>query len=731
MNLGSTWNIPSKCLFRTAMKCRRLLPRKRSQAFGLSSKTGRPRIERVYVINLDRQPARWDEMKRELRRVLDWSGAELHNLTERFAAFDANHFIQEPEKDADVDPIYTLGDQLFVEPQPLALPARFELDSPIRMSRPEIAVARSHINVWRQVAASNHEYVLVLEDDVWFRSGFARQMDLAWGELETEGDRKSHFDILYLSYQEVKHGAPKTFLSNNMFRPTRGLWELSGYVISREGAGKLLRLLPCRGPADLWLNHQFGVLEVRALRRPIIRQRRDGSSTNLYSILPALTKIGAITSESASLFHVRPTKRPVFAFGPGGSGLSSLAMALSMLGYRCCGDLQAIPCCENDLLLAGRDDRIFDAYVNIGSLENEVRTLRLHYPHAKFIITTNTIRDAQEGVSQLPNELNGKEVAFLPLEAANKWRVLCEHLECAPPACSFPEMADLGQRQLLCSTAHLDAAVRCEIPKRDMSPWVVERHLRWQGIHSRSMDEGSGTPATLVRVSDYLESLDKSRWFPRDDTFTGNLALFRPDNIEFRTGTGAALNVRRESLGVREFSAASLSSRDQYLFGRFEAVIKASNVPGIVTGFFLHRDSPRQEIDVEIAGSRPDRLLANVFYNPGGEGARYDYGYRGAASYIDLGFNASEEYHHFAIEWSPCEIRWFVDKRLVHRRVEWQPTPIPHLPMVLHVNAWPSRSKELAGRLVNRRLPTTVFVRSIVVEAHLRRHRYNYEDSLL
>ncbi len=141
----------------------------------------------------------------------------------------------------------------------------------------------------------------------------------------------------------------------------------------------------------------------------------------------------------------------------------------------------------------------------------------------------------------------------------------------------------------------------------------------------------------------------------------------------------------------------------------------------MVTGFFLHRDSPRQEIDIEIAGNRTDRLLVNVFYTPGGEGAKFDYGYRGAASYIDLGFDASESEHLFAIEWGPCEIRWLVDNRLVHRRVDWEPTPIPHLPMALHVNAWPSRSKELAGRLTNRRLPTTTFIGSISLEAN--RHR--------
>lgn len=718
MNIAFSSKAPSKLIFRIAMKCRRLLPRKRSHAFGLSSGKERPKIERVYVINLDRQPTRWTEMTCELRHVLDSSGTDLRHLTERFAAVDAVQFIQEPQEDSDIDPYYTLRDQLFVEPQPLAKPTKFELDTPIRMSRPEVAVARSHINIWRQVAAGNHQYVLILEDDVWFRSDFSRKVDLAWSEVETVGNSTHAFDILYLSYHEVKHGAPKTFLSHNIFRPERGLWELSGYVVSREGCRRLLGLLPCRGPIDLWINHQFGALEVRAIKRPVISQRRDGSSTNLYSILPALTKIGAITSESAALFQVRPTKRPVFVFGPRGSGLSSLAMALSMLGYRCCADLHAIPRREHELLLAGRGDRIFDAYVNIGSLACETDSLRRHYPQAKFLITGYSTSDTQESAIDLRKQLDGAEVAVLHLEAPNKWQIVCEHLECAPPNCSFPELPDVGQRQLVCRTIQTEAAATCDVPKRDSSPWVIERRLGWTGIYTASTDECSRATTDTVRVNDCLEALDEKQWLARDDTFVGNLALFRPSNIEFRPGFGATFSVRIESLGVRDYSAASLSSRDRYLYGRFEAVIKASNAPGIVTGFFLHRDSPRQEIDVEIAGHRPDRLLANVFYNPGGEGAKYDYGYRGAACFIDLGFDASDAYHHYAIEWSPCEICWFVDDRLVHRRVEWDPTPIPHLPMALHMNAWPSISKELAGRLARRRLPTATFVRSIDLSAN-------------
>jgi len=719
MNLASPGCAPSNFLFRIAMKSRRLLPRKRSQAFGPVNLKERPRIERIYVINLNRQPARWAEMEHELRHALDWSGTELWNLTERYAAVDAKNFMQEPLTDADIDPIYTLGEQLFVEPQPLALPTRLELTSPIQMSRPEIAVARSHIAVWRQVAASTHEYVLILEDDVWFLSGFASHLDQAWGELKTDGNSISNFDILYVSYVEVKHGAPKTFLSPNVFRPMRGLWHLSGYVLSREGAKKLLRLLPCRGPVDLWINHQFGVLDVRATRRSIISQRRDAGSTNSYSILPALTRIGAITSEGAALFHVRPTEGPVFAFGSEGSGLTSLAMALSMLGYRCCSDLQALPAPELELLLSGRSNRVFDAYVNIRSLAGRVRELRDRYPQAKFIITTTKARTESDTDLNIAGNLTDADTAVLHSEASNKWQVVCEHLSCAPPLCSFPELADLGQRQPLVGAIEAGDTVSCKIPKRDKSPWVVEPRQWWQGIRSVPTKGGASSAPPLVRLSDCFESLDKRHWLLRDDTFTDNLALFRSSNVEFRSRLGATLTVRKESLGVREYSAASFFSRDRYLFGRFEAVIQASEVPGVVTGFFLHRDSPRQEIDIEIAGNRTDRLLVNVFYNPGGEGAKFDYGYRGAPSYIDLGFDASESDHRFAIEWGPCEIRWLVDNRLVHRRADWEPTPIPHLPMALHVNAWPSRSKELAGRLTSRRLPTATFIRSIALEANL------------
>lgn len=696
---------------------RRMFPKQSSQAFSVQRVSNGPAIEKIYVINLDREPARWSRVKRELARIRDRFGNDLIYLTERHAAVDARCFSQEPSKDADVDPFYTLADQLFVEPQPQTLPTRYELEAPIQMSRAEVAVAKSHIEVWRRVAQGTQEHALILEDDVWFHPNFARHFDQAWKDVATGSGKHDIFDVLYVSYMEVNHGAPKMFMSSHVFQPLRGLWYMSGYILSRQGAAKLLRLLPCRGPIDLWINHHFSVLNVRATRRSLVHQRRDGSSTNSYSILPALSTIGAIDGEGAALFKIRPTQLPVFAFGPANSGQSSLAMALLMLGYRCCSDLNTLPSIELMRLREGNKDRVFNAYVNVGCLEAMVRNLRRRYPQAKFIVTVPLSDAASQPSWTAPPGLEGADLIVLDLGNVNAWRILCEHLRCAPPSCSFPKLKDLGQRHTLEVGLQAGLSRKWSTPEWDRSPWVVEsEHRDWLGV--RVVPTPLASEGTWVDIDDRLQHLDPLLWSARTDTFTGNLALFRPLNVGFHGIKGATFHVRREDLGVRQYSAGALSSRAQYLFGRFQSTFQASDVPGVITGFFLHRNSPHQEIDIEIAGNAPTRLIVNVFYNPGDEGAQFDYGYRGAPSHIELGFDASKGMHRYAIEWTSCEIRWLVDDRLVHRRVLWDPTPLPHLPMKLHVNTWPSRSTQFAGGLSNRRLPAMTHVQSISVEAH-------------
>jgi GR25 family glycosyltransferase involved in LPS biosynthesis len=657
-------------------------------------------------------------MVRELDRILDAVGKPLSERIVRYSACDAQ---VEPPNFLDathVDPFYTLGDQLFVEPQPHAVPDAFDLARSIRMTQAEIAVACSHVGTWKEIAQSSAPYALVLEDDVWFERSFGRILEQAWREMEDIDGASPSFDVLYVSYEEVRHGAPKELVSKNVFRPERGLWFLSGYVLSKKGAQKLLALLPCRGPVDLWINHKFRELEVLALRRSVINQRRDLHSTNSYSIVPALTQIGVLNSGDAALFHRRPAHSPVFAFGAPGSGLSSLAMALSMLGYRCCSDFDRIPEREFESLLAGRTDRVFDAYVNIGSLGPQIRVLAQRYPTAKYIVIDGVARSSDRHSGAILDALEGADVLHLHRKHTSSWRALCEHLRLAPPDAPYPAVRDMGLRRHQRVPPDRVMVAPARRLRHDPSPWIAKPRAGWAGI-SASAFEGQESSASLrVCFEDDLAQIQSARWLLRNDTFPGNLGLFRPANVTAAASGGLSLAVIEEPLGVRTLSAAAISSRASFLFGRFEATLQATNVPGLVTGFFLHRDSPRQEIDVEILGNRPDQLLINVFYNPGTDGAKFDYGYRGTPAIIKLGFDASKALHRFTMEWDPCEIRWFVDQKLVHRRATWDPTPIPHLPMTLHVNTWPTRSRELAGRLAVRALPASAVVRRVAVDTY-------------
>ncbi len=287
------------------------------------------------------------------------------------------------------------------------------------------------------------------------------------------------FDILYASYGEVRHGAPKELLSKNVFRPERGLWYLSGYVLSKKGAQALLDRLPCRGPIDLWINHKFRELEVRALRRSVINQRRDLHSTNSYSILPALTRIGILDSGDAALFHRQPIHSPVFAFGAPGSGLSSLAMALSMLSYRCCSDFDSIPNCEFESLLAGRTDRVFDAYVNIGALVPQIRVLTERYPSAKYILIDGVGKSADRHNGAILAALEGTDVLHLQREHISSWRALCEHLKLAPPDARYPTVCDIGLRRHQRVPRGRETAAPAKWLRHDLSPWIAKSRSGW------------------------------------------------------------------------------------------------------------------------------------------------------------------------------------------------------------------------------------------------------------
>ncbi|MBT3221280.1 MAG: family 16 glycosylhydrolase [Proteobacteria bacterium] len=290
----------------------------------------------------------------------------------------------------------------------------------------------------------------------------------------------------------------------------------------------------------------------------------------------------------------------------------------------------------------------------------------------------------------------------------------------------------------------------CELEKHDGDPWIVPGD-RLDGYCNAEgyVLPGKRTGAfKRIRTDNFLP-LDIGFWDKLSTTFFCNQATFTPSQVKERPTGGIALEIEAvpgvipprhdvapavpanegddpgvwvpPDLGERAYVSGNIATKDidyaRYQYGRFEIVLKPPKVSGVLTAFFLHRYDPWQEIDTEFLGRDTTKMLVNVFYNPGEPGDLYNYGYRGTPVLIDLGFDAADDFHKYAVEWEQNELRWFVDDELVHVRSRNRPTPIPHLPMRLHVNTWPCCSEELAGPFDATALPISAEIKSLNIDA--------------
>jgi GR25 family glycosyltransferase involved in LPS biosynthesis len=630
------------------------------------------------------------------------------SITRRLAAIDARDG-RAVAATSDVDVMYRIGDQLYVQPD-ARLSECFGEDEPVRMTRQEVAVARSHVEAWKAIANGTDAYVLVLEDDVWFTPGARAVIEQGWraalGRYENNGGPK----LLYLSYSDAGGTAARDEVCERLFRPLRGLWFLSGYVLSREGAAALLRAMPIVGPVDLWMNYRFAELGALALTAPAIAQRKDGASDNAYSVLPYLARAGIVDAEHGANLPNPSRIGPVLAWTAGGDR-ESLAMALSMLGLRVRafdGDEQ--PMNEQQLREVLKT---FDAVVN--------PPLRPHALAAASVEERSVFlleADAPTPAGLDPDRLPASRSALLaPADSwGGSWEILCGILGLDKPAEAFPVGVPRAFRLFRDDrpTGRRGGAShgRQDAYQMDDSPWVLPPSSGWRPTLKASYSMRPAEPpivaADMTGTSSSFRSLN--------ETFPGNLASFARENIRY-SEEGAHLVLDAIESGPRAYRSAAFASTRMFGYGHFQAEIKAASGSGLITGFFLHREAPRQEIDIEFVGTNPCRILANVYFNPGDDGAAMGFGYRGSPCQIDLGFDATADFHLYAIDWRPGRVAWFVDGKIVHERVGWDPTPIPHLDMRLHANLWAPRSEELAGPIDESALPVRAAFRNVAVRA--------------
>lgn len=695
MNARTLGDIHELLTHRIRLVIRHLDPFRRSTVF--SSRQDKNTLQRIYVINLDRKPERWRKMRTELSRFRGLHNERLTAITRRFSAIDARYMKSDPDS-KNLDITFTLAEQLAVHANPLLKIDDTTRNIKITMTRQEQAVALSHIEVWKLIAKGDVPSALILEDDVILAPGFTGRLASVWSALTD-----SNFDLLYLAYRDVGSSKPQV-TKRPVKRDTPGIWEASGYVLTKVGAQKLIDALPIRGPVDLWLNMRFNEMEVYTSPRQLIEQRVDEPSTNSYSVLPVLSQVGAITREKPLLMSARTLPGPIVAFGPANSGLSSLAEALSMLGYTCLSDVdQADP--EVRLLKRGKITP-FNAFINVGNLgESTISEIATANRRALFITTGPT--------TDMPGVPTSRLLS-MPANTIDKWDTLTTFLGIEYPSFNYPDIKDMGQRTRMSGFEDLKTIFKDQ--KWDRSPWIQEGNHRWPGFQLVVPNiKNLGIKAVTW---DPTTPLDETLLKPRTDTFPSNLALFSPTNVIYQPNKSLELVLTTDSTRVRDFTAAAIASTKRYRYGTFAATLQPANASGLITGLFLHRNGPRQEIDIEFLGKDTTKMLVNVFFNPGPEGTKLEYGYRGTPTLIDLGFDASLEPHLYEIEWLPNQIIWKVDGKIVYKRFEWGPTPIPDQPLEFNINLWHSRSVEFAGKLDVAKLPARTSITTIEINSY-------------
>jgi len=205
---------------------------------------------------------------------------------------------------------------------------------------------------------------------------------------------------------------------------------------------------------------------------------------------------------------------------------------------------------------------------------------------------------------------------------------------------------------------------------------------------------GNGQELELVWSDEFDGTeVDPSKWiFQNGDGCPdlcgwGNseLQYYLPGNAEVADGT-LSITAKEESFGGAQYTSARLRTlgRADWRYGRFEARARVPSGRGLWPAVWM---LPTQavygvwaasgEIDImEIRGSTPNTVLGTLHF-----GGTLPNNTKAERSFTLPTGDFSEDFHEFAVEWEPWEMRWYVDGQLYSTLRDWYsengPFPAP------------------------------------------------------
>lgn len=162
-----------------------------------------------------------------------------------------------------------------------------------------------------------------------------------------------------------------------------------------------------------------------------------------------------------------------------------------------------------------------------------------------------------------------------------------------------------------------------------------------------------------------------------------------------------------------DYFGAELSGTDQFTYGRFEARMKMVSIPGSVSSMFLYYDNswmygdePWNEIDIEVLGTNPGSWQSNLITrDPNVVGTSKKQ--TTSEFKTGFGFNSTEDFHLYAMIWTPEYISWEIDSVEVRRDVIGMAkgqVEFMTLQQSLRFNLWASKSANWVGKFTGEEL---------------------------
>jgi len=208
-------------------------------------------------------------------------------------------------------------------------------------------------------------------------------------------------------------------------------------------------------------------------------------------------------------------------------------------------------------------------------------------------------------------------------------------------------------------------------------------------VSGPSSGGGGGTTQpmwTMVWQDEFAGSaVDASKWNFEigDGSVYGNPGwgnneqqYYREENASIRDGH-LVITAKEETIEGKNYTSTRMQTRGKFAkkYGKIEARIQLPEGSGLWPAFWMMPEDSvyggwpaSGEIDImEARGYQPHAVHGTIHY--GGNGHKYSGG-----EYLFPEGQSISQFHTYAIEWEPNEIRWYVDGNLYSTKTNWDST---------------------------------------------------------